>query len=300
VQHNVRASRLLGGDRLDTRVGPIRITIVEPLRRLRIEVDDPESGIAADLTFTARTPAYEELPYLWRPGNRTLFDYTRLTQHGSWEGTITVPGGAMLTVRPDEWWGTRDRSWGVRPVGEREQGAPDGPGPAGFYWLWAPVQFDDAGYLWDVNETPSGQAWHAEAMASEVGVALDVPVEHGQATYRFDYKPGTRHAAAFELQLQLPSGTRTLELEPLFNFFMLGIGYGHPTQGHGMFLGEEFRAADSMVVADVDETNPFHQHIQALCRARRDDGADGVGILEQLIFGPHEPSGLADLLDMHA
>ena len=303
VQYNVRASRLLGADRLDTQVGPVRITILEPLRRLRIQVDDPESGLAADLTFAARSPAYEEMPYLWRPGNRTLFDYTRLTQHGSWFGSITVPGGKVLTVEPASWWGTRDRSWGVRPVGEREQGAPDGPGPAGFYWLWAPLQFDDAGYLWDVNETPDGQTWHCEAMASPVSDgpdALDLPVEHAQPTYRFDFKPGTRHAAAFELRLQLPNGPRTLTLEPLYNFFMLGVGYGHPTQGHGMFLGESFRDADSWVVADVDETNPFHQHIQALCRVRRDDGAEGIGILEQLIFGPHRPSGFTDLLDMHA
>ena len=301
VQHNVRASRLMGADRLDTRVGPVRITIVEPLRRLRLEIDDAESGLAADLLYTARTPAYEEAPYHWRPGNRTLFDYTRLTQHGTWEGTITVPGGRVLAVEPDEWWGTRDRSWGVRPVGEREQGAPDGVGPNGFYWLWAPVQFDDAGYLWDVNETPTGDRWHDEVMASGAGSAgIDGPVEHGDASYRFDFKPGTRHAASFGLELQFPSGTRTLELEPLFNFYMLGIGYGHMTQGHGMYLGEAFRAADSWAIADADETSPFHQHIQALCRVRRDDGAEGIGILEQLIFGPHAPSGLTDLLDMHA
>ncbi|MDQ1395239.1 MAG: hypothetical protein QOG64_498 [Acidimicrobiaceae bacterium] len=295
VQHNVRASRLLGDDRLDTQVGPIRVTIVEPLRRLRVEVDDPESGLRAELEFTARAPAFEESPYVWKPGYRVVFDYTRLTQNGTWSGSLTAPGGRTLAVEPDTWWGTRDRSWGSRPVGEREQGAPEGP--RGFYWLWAPVQFDDACYLWDVNENPDGEAWHSEALWSPVGV--DAPVERGTASYHFDYTPGTRHAAAFELRLTFPSGGRTLELEPIFPFFMQGIGYTHPTQGHGMFVGEQFRAAESFITADMDEANPFNQHIQALCRVRRDDGAEGIGILEQLVIGPHQPSGLTDLLDMH-
>ena len=300
VQHNLRSSRVMGDDRLDTKVGPIAVTVVEPLRVLRLEIDDPDSGLRADLTFTARTPAYEEEPYFWQPGYRVAFDYTRLTQHGTWSGQITVPGGRVLTVSRDDWWGTRDRSWGVRPVGERETGgAPDGRIP-GFYWLWAPVQFDDAGYLWDVNEYPDGQRWHHEAMCSAIG-DIDLPVERGTASYEFEYKPATRHAAAFSLALDFPSGVRrTLTLEPLFNFYMLGIGYGHPTDGHGTFLGESYRAYDSMKTADVDETMPFNQHIQALCRVKRDDGAEGIGILEQLIFGPHAPSGLSDLLDMHA
>ena len=35
-------------------------------------------------------------------------------------------------------WGSRDRSWGIRPVGERNAyGAPTGPPQ--FFWLWAPL-----------------------------------------------------------------------------------------------------------------------------------------------------------------
>jgi hypothetical protein len=55
-----------------------------------------------------------------------------------------------------------------------------------------------------------------------------------------------------------------------------------------------------MVTDQQDEMAPFNQHVQTLCRATRDDGAEGIGILEQLIIGPHAPSGLNDLLDPHA
>jgi hypothetical protein len=130
-------------------------------------------------------------------------------------------------------------------------------------------------------------------------VGIDAPVERGQARYELTYKPGTRHAQAFELALDFPTASRTLSLEPLYHFSMNGIGYTHPTDGHGVYLGESYRNGESYTVAEVDETIPFNQHIQALCRVRRDDGAVGIGILEQLIIGPHEPSGLRELFDMH-
>ena len=37
-QYYVRASRLLGSDRMDTRVGPISVQVVEPLKKIRLKV----------------------------------------------------------------------------------------------------------------------------------------------------------------------------------------------------------------------------------------------------------------------
>ena len=296
TQHNLRASRLLGADRLDTRVGPITVEIVEPLRRLRVTVDDAESGFRADLLFTARCPLFEEPHYLWAPSHRTIFDITRLTQNGTWSGTIAA-GDARIQLDDAQWWGTRDRSWGVRPIGEREGGAMEGP--LGFYWLWAPLNFDDGGFLFDVNEYADGTRWHHSAMWAPAG-GLDAPVESGRADYEFHYRSGTRHAEHFEIAFSLPGGERRVALEPLFNFYMQGIGYTHPTWGHAYYVGDDVRAYDTMVTADTDEMAPFNQHVQTLCRAQRDDGAVGMGILEQLVIGPHAPSGLSDLLDPHS
>ena len=38
---------------------------------------------------------------------------------GSWSGTLMVDG-TELSVSEATTWGSRDRSWGVRPVGEKE------------------------------------------------------------------------------------------------------------------------------------------------------------------------------------
>ncbi len=54
VQHNLRTSKLLNMERMDTVVGPISIEVVEPLKTLRLRVADNEHGIKADVTFHAR------------------------------------------------------------------------------------------------------------------------------------------------------------------------------------------------------------------------------------------------------
>jgi len=67
-------------------------------------------------------------------------DVSRYAQVGVWEGTITA-AGRTFEVTPDRWKGARDRSWGVRPVGEPEhpgikvRGAQDG---YGFRHDWLP------------------------------------------------------------------------------------------------------------------------------------------------------------------
>jgi hypothetical protein len=320
VQHNLRASRLLGDDRLDTTVGPIRVRVDKPLRSVHVLIDDTgpdsaKSGIAAHLAFTARGPVFEEAPFRSRSGYRLLFDYTRMTQNGAWSGQLSA-GGHSITIDPASTWGTKDRSWGVRPVGEREH--PGAPEPFTFFWLWAPMNFEDACGHFDVNEHPDGTRWHETAMWSgaidqgdrgEGGGSddndrldndvLELELHKGRAAYRLYFPGGDRHARGASVFFDLRDRTHQVELESIDTFFMNGIGYSHPTWGHGMYVGDDVRSYDSVVTADVNRTDPQNLHIQALCRLRRDDGVEGMGILEQLFVGPHTPSGLSGIIDAH-
>ncbi len=116
----VRASRELGLDRLDTTVGPFRVEVIEGLKTLRCTLDAPEHGLSYDLTWEGYTPALQEPPHVDRNANgRAFLDACRLAQLGSWAGWIDVDG-KRFDVTPDHWWGSRDRSWGIRPVGEAE------------------------------------------------------------------------------------------------------------------------------------------------------------------------------------
>ena len=92
-----------------------------------------------------------------------MFDSKRMAQTGRWAGSITVDG-ETLEVTPDRWWGIRDRSWGIRPVGEPEPPGIQSRGGGTFYWLYAPVQFEDHAILCIVQEDGAGRRLMEEAV----------------------------------------------------------------------------------------------------------------------------------------
>ena len=142
-QHVVRASRPLG-DRADMRIGPLQVEVLEPLKRLRFVCEPTEHAVAADLTWEGFGPAIPEPNQFLRWGSRVTFDTQRLAQMGTWTGTVTV-GGVDRSATPDGWLGSRDRSWGVRPVGEKEpDGIQVGMSPTIGMWNYFPIRFEDA------------------------------------------------------------------------------------------------------------------------------------------------------------
>ncbi len=301
-QINVHASRRAPTDRAEANeVGPIRVEVLEPLNALRVQVEAPEHGLRADLTFVRRSAPIEEPHFFHQVGARVVFDYTRLTQFGGWEGWIEIDG-EVHDLAAGETWGSRDRSWGVRPVGER--------GPSGapvadpqFFWLWAPVNFDTFSTHFDVNELFDGRRWHETSVVATVDTGDGVlPEAMRSADYRIEWAPGTRWASAFEVDfVPFVGEPSTIRLEPLFNFQMLGVGYGHPEWSHGVWKGEHEVGGDRWDLP-VDPVPPQHHHIQAIVRATTWGGLgehEGVGILEQYAIGRHTPTGLEGLFDVH-
>ena len=122
-------------------VGPFRIEVVEPMRKTRVVLEDNSSGIKCNLMFSTRTvPIQEARQTLWS-GTRRVMDATRFDQFGRWQGTISHPDGDLL-IDDSECLATKDRSWGVRAVGEPETGgAPTAGG--GIFFLWTPLFWDD-------------------------------------------------------------------------------------------------------------------------------------------------------------
>jgi hypothetical protein len=294
VQRSVHASGRAPDDPIDTSCGPIRVEVVEPLQTLRVVVDDAEHGIGCDLTWRARTVAVEEDRFRRSNGTRIVMDYTRLTQFGTWEGWVRT-GDREVAVGPDDFLGSRDRSWGIRVIGEPEGGAPGRALPQ-FFWLWAPLNFEDGAAHFDVNEDERGDRWHRTAL--RIPLAPDPDVEAMRAVdWHIDWEPGTRRAERASLTFtpwnQDPS---VIELEPILTFQMLGIGYFHPEWPHGVWKGEASTGTTELVLADLDPTDVPNVHVQQLVRARWGDRT-GIGVLEQLAIGEHRPSGLTGLFD---
>ena len=91
------------------------------MRRIRVAIDDNDSGISADLTFTARTACVEEGRQIRNHGRRPIMDVTRFAQFGKWEGEITYDG-TTVPIDATRVYGTKDRSWGFRGVGSPDPG----------------------------------------------------------------------------------------------------------------------------------------------------------------------------------
>ncbi|MGE4608923.1 MAG: hypothetical protein AAEJ52_19480 [Myxococcota bacterium] len=301
-QYSLHASRLAPTERTETRVGPISLEVLEPMRRFRLSVTPGDSDLSCELLFDARTAALEEPRFTVQHHGRVSMDSTRFAQFGDWSGWVRV-GSETIDVQSNQVPGVRDRSWGIRQVGEREIGAP-GPAPQ-FFWLWAPLHFDDVCTHFGVNEYADGQIWHSNGVVAPryssadlipKGVDPDV-VRTPDAKHRIRWEPGTRRAASAEIEI-VPHGQipRQISLEPMLTFQMLGIGYLNPKWGHGLWKGDLAVGAERWKLDELDVLELQHIHIQQLCKARMGD-REGIGVLEQLVIGPHGPSGFESLLD---
>lgn len=302
-QHCFYASRRAPQERTDMSVGPFRLEIVEPLRRARVIIDDNESGISCDLTFSARTSAIQEARQTFHQRQRTFMDATRFAQFGRWSGTIRHPDGDVA-VDAQSWRGTKDRSWGVRGVGERVVlGAPM-PGTP-FFFLWAPLHWDDHVSHAVFFDGPDGRAKVREGLTSPLYASeADIPDEledvvepMATAVHRIDYHPGTRWAKRAELDLiDLYGNVRTITMEPQLRFQFKGLGYGHPTWAQGMWKGELAVAGESFDPLELDPLAPENIHIQQVVKVS-DGERVGIGALEQIVIGPYAPAGFKAVLD---
>ena len=295
VQTNLHASRWLEMERMELSVGPIRIEVLEPLQRLKLVVDAPEQGIRAEIVFEGRAFPVEEPRFIRRNGPRAFMDYTRLTQNGSYTGWMELDG-RRETV--DGFTGTRDRSWGVRPVGARDPQPVVPPVEPQFFWIWSPTNFAEGSFFFHTNDDAEGEAWNRRAVWAPEGAAVEALEEIDRCSVDIEWKSNSRHAKRAVVSL---GGGAQVIYEPEYEFFMLGLGYGHPKWGHGTEHGRLAVERDDMRLSDVDVHLPQHLHVQALSKVtyRNAEGHESVGrgVLEQLVLGPHAPSGFTGMLD---
>jgi hypothetical protein len=302
-QHCFYASRRAPIERTEMEVGPFRLEVIEPMRRTRMVLDENASGISCDLTFSARTAAIKEARQILWSGARRVMDATRFDQFGRWSGKIRYPDGE-IAVNDRICRGTKDRSWGVRRVGERETGGAPTP-PEGAFFLWAPLVWNDHISHAIFFDGPRGEALVREGIIAPLYASeAEVPgVEDGRdqrmatARHRVKYVPGTRLAKSAEIDLvDLDGGTRTISLEPILKFQMKGLGYSHPQWGQGVWKGELEIGSESFDPRELNMTAPENIHVQQVVRAS-DGKRTGIGVLEQVCIGPYAPSGFTDFFD---
>jgi hypothetical protein len=294
-QWSLRCSDALGERALDASVGPYRVEVIEPLSKIRVCCDPADGGVGLDLLWEGSFACIDEPRHLMYAGERVMIDSFRFAQVGTWSGTITA-GGSSLTVDPGTWVGARDRSWGIRPVGEAE---PPGrwaseAAAGGFWWLYCPLRFDDFALIVIAQEAPDGTR---TLSAAERVFGNGRREQLGWPEIDISYRTGTRHPERAVLHLRTPD-RKPLEVEVETRGFIalhVGCGYGaDPDWVHGQWKGRgfvecsEYNYNDAAVASRV----PFGviDHVaHALC-----DGQEGWGLFEHASVGRHDPSGFVD------
>ena len=311
-QWTVRGSRTLDPAPEEMGVGPVQYEIVEELKQVRFRLEPSDvQPISYDITLHGVTPPFFENRNLTRNPRSGRIDVNVIRYHqGGWaSGTITVDG-TTYDVNPEEWYGFRDHSWGVRQgVGEQPQDlappkrnkdlhAPkDAEARArvrgGMKWSPAFFRRLDGSYYETAIFLTQGTWDYSSAYINEASGRQD-PVRSIVPEIRYD--PRTRYVIGGELQLTMDSGEqRVIEVEALgrSGFCLRTAGYGNWAGFiHGRWQGD--LKLDGEYIKDVSDD----EHVRTLGQFRdtpirvREGDATGYGIMESIISGVWPELGL--------
>lgn len=241
-------------DRAD--VGPIAIEVREPLREVRLALDDPRLELAFDLTYRARfAPVATDRNRIERDGV-VVTDYMNFFQSGSYSGVVRA-GGEERTL--SERHGFRDRGWGLRKH--------EGAARRGMHVFCACELPEEALYLL-LYETSSGRRVFTNGWLMGAAGVLDrvLAVEHD---LRFD----GRRLLAGELVVALAErGERRVTIEAEGRLWMETVGYT-AVPGRGDPGAERYELSDPAVRARLDGL------FDNACRFRVED-TPGHGFVE--------------------
>ncbi len=291
AHHVVRASRLLD-DRTDTSVGPFRLEIIEPLRKLRFVLEPTEHDIAFDLTWEGTIAPWHEANHHVRKHDRVVFDTCRFAQNGRWTGSLEVAGKAF-DVTPDHWWGARDRSWGVRPIGEPEiPGIQTEPVMTGM-WNYVPMQFDDHSILIIIQEEGDGR----RTLESAVRIWNDPDKGHellGRPDAEHTLDSGTRMITTpSAFTIRGAGDPIEITCTPLVhNYLGIGTGYGLGDEfRHGMYLGPDLVVEGKSWPMEELEQWAWYAIVEHCARFEY-GGNTGYGMFEHMFIGDYPKYGL--------
>jgi hypothetical protein len=216
---------------------------------------------------------------------------------------VTVDGQTH-EVRPDEWFGFRDHSWGVRQaIGEPLTDLiPSSEIPAGIRggMKWSPSFFcrPDGTYYETAIFVVEG-AWEYSSAYLNDADGNQVPVR--SVSPRIDYDSRTRFVKGGELLLTMESGEqRVIEVEVLgqSGFHLKTGGYGEWNgHKHGSWKGKLHIDGEYIADCASDEYLPKLGQFRDTPIRVRDGDAVGYDIMESLIGGVWPELGLTEESD---
>ncbi|HXW35909.1 MAG TPA: hypothetical protein VEJ87_15145 [Acidimicrobiales bacterium] len=241
----VRAHRRLGDNRMNMRIGPLELRVLEPFRRWRLTLDENEHGIAFDINWSdTKRPVFRLL------GAGVISKGQAFSGVAGYDGFGTQSGwleahGDRFELSEATHLGTRDHHWGTR----------DGVGGPGMYkgqqhphsGEW--VEFGDIG-IW------------GDHVLYNLGDARRSSSTLRRREHRLRFEEDTHLLRSGEVDLHFESGdVKTMTFERFGNqiaFLRCGM-YGGPNGGtpdgdiwHGMYVGDEVVTGETYDVTDPE------------------------------------------------
>ena len=180
------------------------------------------------------------------------------------------------------------------------------PVPPQFFWLWSPTNFKTGGFFFHTNDDGRGRAWNRRAVWQPDGASRRRHIDDAEVPAG-DVETGdaTRNPAPSVVTIGIRrASARSSPTRRVYEFYMLGLGYGHPKWGHGLNHGRAGRGAGG------PQARPASiRACPTICMCRRCASVTyreasgrieetGRAVFEQLAIGPHAPSGFKSMLDM--
>lgn len=286
-QYNFRASRRLRPDPLATKIGPLEFAVIEGFRRHRLTLAENESGISFDIEFLGAFNPHEEAQRFRRRNGRVSENLARAQQLGRYSGWLKVDG-QRYELRPEQWCGQRDHSWGIRGELRTDESSPPLTHVQPSFWTWVAVQFPGRGLLWSFTERAPGDIAYLTGeetlplgQRASRGLHID-DVKH-ELVWAGDALGQTLERGEFELTLANGS-KRHLQLRTLpARYFLKGGLYGG-LRGwfHGDDRGElyvEHERWDLQDAATRRIARTLSDHVVEV----REGGEVGYGIIEYAV-----------------
>ena len=310
-QMTVRASRLLSSAPDEMGVGPLGYAVVKPLEAIRLTLAENSAvPLRFELTFHANMPGFFENRDVVIHDGRAASDVIRFHQAGTVSGWIEIEG-ERHAVNPDEWYGFRDRSWGVREhvgLDPADLAPVSGHGVSGgnkagsafhFNWLVSKIDradgssYDLAYYFRDFGgEGPP--AYFSGYINESDG--RQIPILHLYP--EIDYRASDRGAMRGTVTAIIAGRGKSVEervfeieaINPEMGFRLLPGMYGEwKGQIHGSYKGEAF--LDGETIEDVNNPAKLAETYRWQIRdrpVRITEGANsGYGDMESIILGDY-------------
>ena len=310
-QITVRASRLLSSAPDEMGVEPLGYAVVKPLEAIRLTLAENSAvPLRFELTFHANMPGFFENRDVVIHDGRAASDVIRFHQAGTVSGWIEIEG-ERHEVNPDEWYGFRDRSWGVREhvgLDPADLAPVSGHGVSGgnkagsafhFNWLVSKIDradgssYDLAYYFRDFGgEGPP--AYFSGYINESDG--RQIPILHLYP--EIDYRASDRGAMRGTVTAIIAGRGKSVEervfeieaINPEMGFRLLPGMYGEwKGQIHGSYKGEAF--LDGETIEDVNNPAKLAETYRWQIRdrpVRITEGANsGYGDMESIILGDY-------------